>query len=165
MDYGMIGQIEKARQYVDQPERITFTPLSAVFRGDNDTYHITLDESGWQCTCPGFGKYGICPHIMTLERLLKPMLKRAPLPYAPGQNVVSDVEKAHRYAEERDRISITSFQATFHGNNNDHTVTYKDGVWDSDSNSFKLRGVSSHIIALERLLKGMITPTGTVVGQ
>ena len=34
---------------------------------------------------------------MALESLFKPMLKRRPLPYAPGQNIVSDVEKAKRY--------------------------------------------------------------------
>jgi hypothetical protein len=159
MDYGMIGQIEKARQYVDQPERITFTQLTVNFRGDNDNYTVSLNDNTWHCTCPGFAHYGICPHIMTLERLFKPMLKLAPLAYAHGQNVVSDVEKAHRYADERDRLRIVSFASTFHGNNSEHIVRYNDGDWDSDSASFKMRGVSSHVIALERLLKGMVEPT------
>ncbi|MGQ9887886.1 MAG: SWIM zinc finger family protein [Aggregatilineales bacterium] len=158
MDYGMISQIEKGRQYAQEPHRIKFNTLALTFKGDNATYTITLDDSGWHCSCPGFQTYRICPHIMALERILKPMLKVAPLPYAPGQNVVSDVEKAHRYAQERDRIRFTAFNATVHGNNSEHTVTYDNGVWYSDSTSFKLRGVSSHIIALERLLKGMVEP-------
>jgi hypothetical protein len=158
MDYGMISQIEKARRYAEEPQRITFNSLSVAFTGDNSTYNITLDDKGWHCTCPGFQKYQICPHVMTLERLFKPMLKRPPQPYARGQNVVSDVEKAARYADEKDRIQVLAFNATFHGNNNDHTVTYDNGLWDCDSVSFKLRGVCSHTIAMERLLKGMIQP-------
>ena len=156
MDYGMISQIEKARLYAEEPERITFKTLNSTFRGDNNTYVISLDESGWHCTCPGFQSHHICPHIMTIERLLKPMLKIAPVPYAPGQNVVSDVKKMHRYAEEIDRIVFNSFQVSIQGNNSDHSVGYDQGTWTCDSNSFRLRGVSSHTIAMERLLKGML---------
>jgi hypothetical protein len=156
MDYGMIGQIEKARLYAQEPERVTFKELNVTFKGDNNTYTITLDSSGWHCTCPGFQSHHICPHIMTLERRFRPMLKIAPLPYAPGQNVVSDVEKAVRYADEKDRILFNSFKATIRGNNGDHDVSYDQGTWHCDSNSFRLRGVSSHTIAMERLLKGML---------
>ncbi len=158
MDYGMISQIEKARRYAEEPQRITFNALTATFKGNNADYNITLDENGWNCTCDGFQSHGICPHIMTLERLFKPMLKRPPLPYASGQNVVSDVEKASRYAEEKDRIQFQSFKVTFQGTNNDHTVVYDQGQWDCDSVSFKLRGVCSHTMAMERLLKGMVQP-------
>jgi hypothetical protein len=84
------------------------------------------------------------------------MLKIAPTPYAPGQNVVSDVEKASRYATETDRLQFNMFKVTVRGNNNDHAVCYDNGVWDCDSNSFRLRGVSSHTMVMERLLKGML---------
>ena len=43
------------------------------------------------------------------------MLKRDPLPYAPGQNIVSDVKKAARYSDEKDRMKIISFEAAFKG--------------------------------------------------
>lgn len=158
MDYGMISQIEKARRYAEEPQRITFTSFSVTFRGDNASYVVTLDDQSFHCTCPGFQAHGLCPHIMTHERLFKPMLKRPPMPYGHGQNVVSDVEKAARYAGETDRIQFESFIALFHGNNNDHTVTYRQGAWDCDSTSFKLRGVCSHTMAMERLLKGMVHP-------
>lgn len=156
MDYGMISQIEKARLYAEEPHRITFQELDATFKGDNNTYTITLNSSGWHCTCPGFQSHHICPHIMSMEKVLKPMLKIAPLPYAPGQNVVSDVEKASRYATEKDRLQFNKFKVTLRGNNNDHSVSYDHGVWECDSNSFRLRGVSSHTMAMERLLKGML---------
>ena len=163
MDYGMISQIEKARLYAEEPERVTFNELNVTFKGDNNTYTITLNSSDWQCTCPGFASHHICPHIMTMERLFKPMLKLPPLPYAPGQNVVSDVEKAGRYADETDRLLFNSFKATIRGNNSDHVVSYENGCWNCDSTSFRLRGVSSHTIAMERLLKGMIAAEASTV--
>ena len=156
MDNGMISQIEKARLYAEEPQRVTFRSLEIDFAGDNDTYRIPLGDEGWHCSCQGFAAWRICPHVMALERLLRPMLPLPPLPYAPGQNVVSDVEKASRYAQERDRVSVRAFEATLRGLNSEHVVRYDDGGWHCDSDSFRLRGVSSHTIAMERLLKGML---------
>ncbi len=156
MDNGMISQLEKARLYADEPERVTFRTLEIHFHGDNDAYQISLNDRGWHCSCQGFEAHRICPHIMALERLLRPMLPLAPLPYAPGQNVVSDVEKASRYAQESDRVSVQAFEATLRGLNSDHSVSYGGGNWHCDSDSFRRRGVSSHTIAMERLLKSMI---------
>ncbi|NDJ51609.1 MAG: hypothetical protein GYB68_00830 [Chloroflexi bacterium] len=73
-------------------------------------------------------------------------------------SLASELQKAKQYTEERERIDFTAFKASFRGDNNNHTVTYTDGVWDSDSDFFKQRGYSSHTIALERILEGMITP-------
>ena len=117
MDYGMIGKIEKAKRYAQQPERMTFLSLAVEFKGDNSTYNLHLGPEGWDCSCSGFRTHGMCPHVMTMEKLFKPMIKRSPLPYAAGQNVVSDVEKAMRYAEEPDRIQFKSFEVTFDGDN------------------------------------------------
>ncbi|NDJ63362.1 MAG: hypothetical protein GYB67_19735 [Chloroflexi bacterium] len=159
MDYGMIGKIEKAKQYASEPERVTFNSLTVEFRGDNDTYTITLGPDGWDSTSPSFRRYGICPHVMTLERLFKPMLKRQPLPYASGQNVVSDVEKATRYAQEPDRIRFVSYDATFAGTNGTHHVSFGPEGWFCDTDFFRSRGVDSHTMAMEHLLKGMLPPT------
>jgi hypothetical protein len=162
MDYGMIGKIEKAKRYAQERDRITFNSLSVHFKGDNATYALSLGPDGWDCACPGFHKYGICPHIMCLERLFMKMLKRDPLPYAPGQNVVSDVEKAKRYSDEMDRIQFESLDVIFDGSNSKHHTSYKAGVWDCDCSFFKSRGVCSHTMAMERVLKGMITPSVSV---
>jgi hypothetical protein len=101
---------------------------------------------------------------MALEKLLRPMLKRDPLPYAPGQNVVSDVEKAKRYADERDRIRFKSFDVTFHGSNNDHHFGHQEGHWRCDCDFFRSRAVCSHTMAMERILNGML-PTGSKVSK
>jgi hypothetical protein len=154
----MINKIQKAREYAGEPERVTFHTLNIEFRGDNSNYTLALGPDGWSCTCPGFGKYGICPHAMAVEKLFKPMLKRDPLPYAPGQNIVSDVKKAQRYSEETERMKVVEFSATFKGDNKDHQVAYDRGNWSSTSSYFKTHGVCSYTMALERILKGLVEP-------
>ena len=158
MDYSMIGKIQKAKEYAEEPERVTFHTLAIEFTGSNDVYRITMGPDGWHCTCPGFQKYAICPHIMTLERVLGSMLKRERLPYANGQNVVSDVEKAARYAQETDRMRFISFEATFKGGHKEHRITYDEGRWNCDNPYFQTHGICSHIMAMERLLPNMVEP-------
>lgn len=158
MDASMINKIQKASAYASEPERVTFRRLSLRFQGDNNVYAIELDGDGWSCSCPGFQRYAICPHIMALETIFKPLLKRPPLPYAPGQNIVSDVKKAKRYAQERDRIQIIRFDCVFEGYNKTHFVTYDEGNWTSTASFFAQRGVCSHIMALEKILKDWVEP-------
>lgn len=156
MDYGMIGKIEKAKRYAQERSRITFGTLEVEFRGDHNTYQTLLNAEGWHCNCPGFQAHGICPHVMAIEKLFQPMLKRERLPYAPGQNVVSDVEKARRYAEETDRIQFNSFEVTFHGENSDHHTQYNRGQWSCDCSFFHSRHCCSHTMAMERILGNML---------
>lgn len=158
MDASMINKIQKASEYASQPKRATFNSLTVEFRGNNSAYTIRLDNSGWACSCPGFQKYAICPHVMALETLFKPLLKRRPVPYAPGQNIVSDVEKAKRYSKETDRIRIVSFDCAFEGYSKTHHITYDRGKWTSTASFFARRGVCSHTMALEKILKGFVQP-------
>lgn len=163
MDASMINKIQKAKEYAEEPDRVTFHNLTVEFHGDNGTYTLSLGPDGWSCTCPGFQKYGICPHVMAIEKLFKPMLKRDPLPYAPGQNIVSDVKKAKRYSEETNRLKVVAFDATFAGKSQDHRITYNDGKWTSTASFFQQRGVCSHTMAMERMLKGMVEPITTPI--
>ncbi|MYI42061.1 MAG: SWIM zinc finger family protein [Chloroflexi bacterium] len=158
MDACMINIIQQASAYASEPGRATFSSLSLRFQGNNNVYTIELDDGGWSCTCPGFQRYGICPHIMALESIFKPLLKRKPLPYAPGQNIVSDVKKAKRYTQERDRIQLHSFACSFEGYNKTHFITYADGNWTSTAAFFAQRGVCSHTMALEKILKDWVAP-------
>ena len=50
MDYSMIGKIQKAKEYAEQPDRVSFESLAVEFKGSNNTYNITLNAEGWQCT-------------------------------------------------------------------------------------------------------------------
>ena len=158
MDASMINKIQKASEYASQPERATFSSLTVACHGENNAYIVGLDNDGWTCSCPGFQTYAICPHIMALENLFKPLLKRRPVPYSPGQNIVSDVKKAKRYSDQRDRIRIVSFDCTFEGYNKNHYITYDAGKWTSTASFFAQRGVCSHTMALEKILKGFVEP-------
>jgi nuclear transport factor 2 (NTF2) superfamily protein len=163
MDYAMIGKIEKAVRYASEPERITFHHFTLDFKGDNSSYVITYSSEGWDCTCDGFRAHGICPHIMAVERHFEKMLKRPPLPYAPGQNVVSDIEKAVRYAEEPDRFRFINFDVTFKGDNGEHHTSYsEEHGWDCSCDFYKSRATCCHTMALERILKGMIAAPSPV---
>lgn len=70
--------------------------------------------------------------------------------------MIGKIEKAKRYAEERERIHFISFNVSFDGDNNPHTVNYNAGRWECDCSFFKSRGVCSHTMALERILAGML---------
>ncbi len=70
--------------------------------------------------------------------------------------MVNKLQKAKRYAEQRDRIHIESLSVTFNGDNNPHTVHYQNGVWQCDCEFFQARGLCSHTMALEIILEGMI---------
>jgi hypothetical protein len=77
--------------------------------------------------------------------------------------MIGKIEKAKRYAEERERIRFESFKATFDGDNNPHSVVYENGGWQCDCEFFARRGVCSHSMALERILERMI-PVAAEVG-
>lgn len=70
--------------------------------------------------------------------------------------MIGKIEKAKRYAEERERFHFTSFSVDVEGENNQHTVTYDHGVWTCTCSFFASRGRCSHTIALEFILKGML---------
>lgn len=74
MQSSLIGKIEKAKRYAEEPERVSISTFSAEFRGENDSHIITLNEGKWHCSCHFFAEWGECVHIMTLERLLGRML-------------------------------------------------------------------------------------------
>ena len=70
--------------------------------------------------------------------------------------MIGKIEKAKRYAEERNRIHFTNFTVTFDGENSPHTVKFDGVKWTCDCNFFHSRGVCSHTMALEKILQGMV---------
>ncbi|MFC1899338.1 hypothetical protein ACFLXP_03300 [Chloroflexota bacterium] len=74
MQSSMIGKIEKANRYAQEPERVTFSELSVKFRGKNDDYTTEYKDGKWHCTCGFFPTWGVCSHTMALEKILSAML-------------------------------------------------------------------------------------------
>ena len=69
--------------------------------------------------------------------------------------MIGKIEKAKRYAEERERINVKTLTVTFNGTNNPHTVLFADGEWQCDCSFFRTRGRCSHTMALEMIFEGM----------
>ena len=72
--------------------------------------------------------------------------------------MIGKIEKAKRYAQERERFHFSSFSVTMDGANNAHKVDYDNCVWKCDCDFFQSRGRCSHTMALEFILEGMIVP-------
>jgi hypothetical protein len=70
--------------------------------------------------------------------------------------MIGKIEKAKRYAQERNRIHFEALKVTFDGDNNPHTVDYQNGEWHCDCDFFRSRGRCSHTMALEMILDTMI---------
>ena len=71
-------------------------------------------------------------------------------------SIIGKIDKARRYAEERDRVAITSLKATFQGNHNSYEIEFDEGNWNCRCNFFVTRGVCSHTMALQRILDEML---------
>ncbi len=69
---------------------------------------------------------------------------------------IGKIDKAKKYAEERERVSINSFHATFEGNHNTYKVQFEAGQWHCVCLFFTTRGVCSHTMALQRILDDVL---------
>ena len=70
--------------------------------------------------------------------------------------LIGKIEKAKRYAEERERIEFMQFSVKFKGDHNDHVVTYDQGQWHCTCDFFSHWGLCCHTMALERVLANML---------
>jgi hypothetical protein len=71
MDSGMIGKIQKAKRYAQEPQRFHFEALRVRVEGENNAHVVELSQGTWQCDCDFFQTRQICTHTMALEELFK----------------------------------------------------------------------------------------------
>ena len=71
-------------------------------------------------------------------------------------SIISKIEKARAYAEERERVNITGFSAIFRGNHNEYQVSYNGRDWSCSCPFFASHSLCSHTMALQRMLEGML---------
>jgi hypothetical protein len=79
MQSSLIGKIEKAKRYAQEPERVTFSRFSINFKGENNNYVTEYGDGKWHCSCNFFSSQGLCSHTMALERILGKMLPKEAL--------------------------------------------------------------------------------------
>ncbi|MSQ41758.1 MAG: hypothetical protein EXR65_01785 [Dehalococcoidia bacterium] len=70
--------------------------------------------------------------------------------------MIGKVEKAHRYAQERDRFKLRSIEVTVRGDNDSHTVRLEDGRWACGCDFFGHNRTCAHTMALEIMLEGIV---------
>ena len=71
-------------------------------------------------------------------------------------SLIGKIEKANRYAQEKERIHFTGFSVNFRGEHNSYTTEYKEGKWHCSCHFFSQWGLCSHTIALEKVLGEML---------
>jgi len=76
----LIGTIEKAKRYAEEPDRrIVFHAFRVTVEGDNHEHQVDFDGGAWSCDCETFDRDGYCPHTMTMERVLGDMITPVPI--------------------------------------------------------------------------------------
>lgn len=70
--------------------------------------------------------------------------------------MIGKIQKAKRYAQERDRFHFESFSICVDGSNNDHQLTLENGVLSCTCDFYRTRGTCSHTMAMEKILQGML---------
>jgi hypothetical protein len=73
-----------------------------------------------------------------------------------NSSLIGKIEKAKRYAQERDRIHFTSLTADFRGEHDDYRVTLEGERWSCTCDFFAGWGTCAHTMALERVLESML---------
>lgn len=71
-------------------------------------------------------------------------------------DLIGKIEKAHRYTQERDRISIRNFSVDFRGTNATHMTSLSDAKWNCTCPFFARWGTCSHVMALQKILEDML---------
>jgi hypothetical protein len=71
-------------------------------------------------------------------------------------SLIGKIEKAKRYAQERNRVTFEELAVKFHGENSDYDTSYKDKKWHCSCSFFSSWGLCSHTMALERILTEML---------
>ncbi|MDP2725960.1 MAG: hypothetical protein Q8P59_00310 [Dehalococcoidia bacterium] len=81
MNSSIISKMDKAKRYIQEKGRITFSHFDAEFHGEHDNYHLSYMDGRWNCSCNFFASWDVCSHTMALQKLLSEMLPKGTLPH------------------------------------------------------------------------------------
>ncbi|MBI3966428.1 MAG: hypothetical protein HY329_12420 [Chloroflexi bacterium] len=71
-------------------------------------------------------------------------------------SLIGKIEKAKRYARERDRVLFTDLTVSFRGENDQHTVAYREGRWTCSCEFFRGWDTCCHTMAMQQILADML---------
>ena len=86
MQSALHGMIDKAHRYSEEPERVQLSQIQATVRGANADHTVKLANGRLKCDCDHYAHEGLCAHVLTVERVLKPHLPANAAPF-PGTGV------------------------------------------------------------------------------
>jgi hypothetical protein len=66
------------------------------------------------------------------------------------------IDKAHRYAEEPDRVQLSRLEASVRGDNADHVVNLTEGLLKCDCDHYQYERLCAHVLTVERVLKSYL---------
>ena len=71
-------------------------------------------------------------------------------------SLIGKIEKAKRYAEEKDRITFSELTVSFRGENDNYEISYRDDAWHCTCHFFSTWETCSHTMAMEKILGVML---------
>jgi len=71
-------------------------------------------------------------------------------------DIIGKIDKAKRYAQEKERFRFDKLKVTVKGENNEHVAEFDGENWSCTCLFFKQRGLCAHTMALEEVLGAMI---------
>jgi hypothetical protein len=76
-----------------------------------------------------------------------------------NSSMIGKIEKAHRYANELDRVRINMFDATISGDNDQYHVRLTPDGWECSCHTFQSQVLEtcSHIMAMQLVLGKMLS--------
>ena len=78
-----------------------------------------------------------------------------------NSGLIGKIDKAKKYANERERMHVSELHVDFRGENENHAVDLEGDSWKCSCDFFEGWGACAHTMALERVLHGMI-PTAAI---
>ncbi|MFA5629465.1 MAG: hypothetical protein WC958_04370 [Dehalococcoidales bacterium] len=71
-------------------------------------------------------------------------------------SLIGKIEKANRYAQEKDRVTFTEFSVDFRGENHTHVTKYGSEGWSCTCDFFSHWGLCCHTMAMGKILEEML---------
>ena len=78
-------------------------------------------------------------------------------------DLIGKIEKAKRYAQEKERIKFEELKVTFKGDNTDHITKFDGNEWSCSCEFFNKWKACSHTMALEEVLGIMIADNARTI--
>lgn len=80
-------------------------------------------------------------------------------------SLIGKIEKAKRYAQEKERVTFSELSVKFRGEHNEYDVSLKDNKWSCTCPFFATWGLCSHTMALQRILDNMLPSEARTIAK